>query len=169
MCYYIRTLKGDFFMIKSIISRQSFGLLMAIVTVFALVSPFAAFADMRPVFDKIDHVRNQRMVHGDFPKSEVAQPRLAFDVTVTAYSSDPWQTDDTPFITASGTHVRDGIIAANFLPIGTRVRLPDLYGDKIFIVEDRMNKRYHYHADVWMSETIDAVNFGVEYTTIEIF
>src|SRR3990167_1248447 len=40
-------------------------------------------------------------------------------VTITAYSSTPEETDSTPFITASGTHVRDGVVAANFLPLGT--------------------------------------------------
>lgn len=36
-----------------------------------------------------------------------------------AYSSTNGQTDGTPYLTAIGTPVRDGIIAANFLPIGT--------------------------------------------------
>src|SRR3989338_7593532 len=36
-------------------------------------------------------------------------------VVVTAYSSTTWQTDDSPLITASGTNVREGIVAANFL------------------------------------------------------
>src|SRR3989344_3213041 len=63
-------------------------------------------------------------------------------LAATAYSSTPDQTDDTPFITAKGTTVRDGIIAANFLPFGTRIKIPDIYGDKIFVVEDRMNRRY---------------------------
>src|SRR3989344_1966573 len=63
-------------------------------------------------------------------------------VAASAYSSTPDQTDDSPFITAWNTRVRDGIIAANFLPFGTKIKIPDAYGDKIFIVEDRMNRRY---------------------------
>ena len=39
---------------------------------------------------------------------------------VTAYSSTPEETDDTPFVTASGTSVRDGVIATNFLEFGTK-------------------------------------------------
>ena len=39
-------------------------------------------------------------------------------VWLTAYSSSVDETDDTPFITASGKHVRDGIVATNFLPFG---------------------------------------------------
>lgn len=88
---------------------------------------------------------------------------------ITAYSSEPNQTDDTPFITASGKHVADGIIANNLLPFGTKVRLPELYGDKIFVVEDRMNTRKgNYHADIWMEKTPDAINFGAKTTYIEV-
>ena len=89
-------------------------------------------------------------------------------IMVTAYNSLPEQTDDTPFITASGTRTRDGIIAANFLPIGAIVRFPDVYGEKEFIVEDRMNKRYYYKADIWMAEKQDALNFGAKVLKIEI-
>lgn len=89
-------------------------------------------------------------------------------IFATAYSSTPDQTDDTPFITASGNHVRDGIIAANFLPMYTKVRFPTLYGDKIFVVEDRMNKRYYYKADIWMKTREEALRFGVKNIPIEI-
>src|SRR3989344_1044153 len=56
------------------------------------------------------------------------------DMVITAYSSTPDQTDDTPFITASGKQVADGIVANNLLPFGTKIRMPDLYGDKVFVV-----------------------------------
>ncbi len=84
-------------------------------------------------------------------------------VVVTAYSSTPGQTDDTPFITASGKYVGDGIIANNMLPFGTKVKIPALYGDKIFTVEDRMNKRMgNYRMDIWFPERAQAINFGVK-------
>jgi len=89
-------------------------------------------------------------------------------ISVTAYNSEPGQTDDTPFITAFGTHVRDGIVATNFLPKGTIVRFPDYYGDKEFVVEDRMNSRYHYKVDIWMEHKTDAIQFGHRYLKMEI-
>lgn len=89
-------------------------------------------------------------------------------VYVTAYSSTPDQTDSTPFITASNTHVRDGIVAANFLPFGTKIRIPAIYPDKIFVVEDRMNARYNHRADIWFSTRQEAVNFGIKWLDIEI-
>lgn len=89
-------------------------------------------------------------------------------VVVTAYSSTAWQTDDTPFITASGTSVREGVVAANFLPIGTKIKLPDLYGDKIFVVEDRMHPRQKYVVDIWFPSYSEALNFGAKYTKIQV-
>ncbi len=89
-------------------------------------------------------------------------------VTATAYSSSVDETDDTPFITAKGTYVRDGIIAANFLPFGTAVKIPGMFGDKIFVVEDRMNKRYTDRIDVWMPSKQEAFQFGKRKVLIEI-
>ena len=90
-------------------------------------------------------------------------------VKATAYSSTEDQTDDTPFITASGKNVADGIVANNMLPFGTKIRIPKLYGDKVFTVEDRMNKKKSdYHIDVWMPSRTSAINFGVKTVEIEI-
>ncbi len=89
-------------------------------------------------------------------------------VWVTAYSSTPEETDDTPFITASMTEVRDGIIAANFLPFGTKVLIPELFGDKIFVVEDRMHQRKKNFVDIWMDSKQDALNFGIARAEIVI-
>jgi len=92
-----------------------------------------------------------------------------FTVITTAYSSTVWETDNDPFITAAGTWVRDGIVANNLLPLGTKIRLPELYGDKIFIVEDRMNwKKGNYHIDIWFSSYWEAKNFGAQRTYIEV-
>lgn len=81
---------------------------------------------------------------------------------LTAYSSTPDQTDDTPFITASGTRTRDGIIASNFLAFGTKVRIPEIFGDKVFTVEDRMAKKHSDKIDIWFPERHLAKKFGVQ-------
>jgi len=90
-------------------------------------------------------------------------------VTVTAYSSTKDQTDGDPFKTAVGTPVRDGIVAANFLPIGTVVRFPDKFGEKLFVVEDRMNERFGLQVDIWMPNYEEAKKFGIQYLKMEIF
>lgn len=92
-----------------------------------------------------------------------------YKTVITAYSSTPDQTDDTPFITASNKKVEDGIVANNYLPFGTKVRIPEIYGDKIFVVEDRMHSRKSdYQFDIWFSDHDEAVEFGAERTYVEI-
>jgi len=89
-------------------------------------------------------------------------------VTVTAYSSTLDQTDGTPFISANGTHVYDGMIACNFLPFGTKVRFPEIYGDKVFTVEDRMAWYNGHKIDIWMTDRQSALEFGVKKLAYEI-
>jgi len=89
-------------------------------------------------------------------------------VSATAYSSTVDQCDASQFITASGQHVRDGIIAANFLPFGAKVRIPEIYGDKIFEVQDRMNSRYTTRVDLWMPTRQAAMQFGLRQIKIEV-
>ena len=84
-------------------------------------------------------------------------------VTITAFSSAPNETDGSPFVTASGACVRDGIVAANFLPFGTLLKLPGLFGDKVFEVEDRMADRFNYRLDVWMGSKPEAFRFGIRH------
>jgi len=90
-------------------------------------------------------------------------------VTLTSYSSTPDQTDDTPFVTASNTIVRDGVIAANFLPFGTKVQIPELFGDKIFVVEDRMHTRFQDRIDVWSPDRATALKIGKREVTVVIY
>lgn len=91
-------------------------------------------------------------------------------VTVTAYTSTPAQTDDTPFITASGTHTRPGVAASNVLAFGTKFKLPKLFGDRIFTVEDRMNAKYNGKniVDIWFNDEDAATVFGKRTATMEI-
>ncbi len=92
--------------------------------------------------------------------------------SMTAYNSEPGQTDNSPCITANGFNVCEhGIedtIAANFLKFGTKVMIPELFGDRVFIVRDRMNKRYPDRVDIWMKDHSAAIKFGVKRATIQV-
>lgn len=81
-------------------------------------------------------------------------------VMATAYNSMESQTDSSPWITASGTRCRSGVIASNFLPFGTKVVIEG-FGDKLFVVEDRMNRRFNKRIDIWFKSYQDARNFGI--------
>lgn len=89
-------------------------------------------------------------------------------IPISAYSSTVDQTDASPFITANGSYVYDGLVAANFLPFGTKIKIPEYFGDKIFTVEDRMNKRYWHKIDVWFPDRKSALEFGHRVLKIQI-
>jgi len=101
-------------------------------------------------------------------KERAREVNKKIKVALTAYSSNFFECDGNPFRTASGSYVRDGIVATNFLPFGTKIKISEVFGDKIFIVEDRMAKRYWYRVDIWMPSYKEAVNFGKKYAEIEI-
>ncbi len=118
-------------------------------------------------------MQNQTRSYGDLPVAENAAPRRTFTVPVSAYTSESAQTDATPCIAARGfdlcEHDQEDVVAANFLPIGTKIRIPELYGARVFTVVDRMNARYDHHLDIWMKSTADAKSFGRKRAMIEVF
>jgi len=103
---------------------------------------------------------------------ELGKPRV-ITVPVTAYNSEVGQTDSTPCITANGFNLcknnEQNVIAANFLPFGTKVRFPDYDPNTIYTVQDRMNKRYAYRADIWMKTKGEAIKFGLKNLRMEIY
>ena len=88
-------------------------------------------------------------------------------VTATVYNAEPSQTDDSPFITASGAVIeqccpgdhrwiavsRD--LEAEGFVFGARVRITGTDGfDGIWVVQDRMNKRYQNSIDLLVDYNI---------------
>lgn len=133
-----------------------------------LISPFITFLVAAAIISEMS-----------FPQIVEAEPILkkgpAYEVSkkvkmvVTAYSSTKEQTDNTPFITASGKEVAEGIVANNMLAFGTKIRIPKLYGNKVFVVEDRMNKKKgKYHTDIWFEDYHSAKSFGAIITEVEV-
>lgn len=83
----------------------------------------------------------------------------AVEATVTAYTSSPDETDDTPFITASGATTRRGIVACpSKYPFGTRLEIEG----KEYDCQDRMNRRYRddERFDVWVPTKSEARKWG---------
>src|SRR3989338_5942287 len=100
---------------------------------------------------------------------QTPQPTQQLAAIVYAYSSTTCQTDASPLVTASGEHVHDGIVANNCLPFGTVVTLPELFGDKQFVVQDRMAARYGCASfDIWFSSTMAARQFGKRSTIVSL-
>jgi len=91
---------------------------------------------------------------------------------ITAYNSEVGQTDNSPCITANGFDVckngKEDTIAANFLKFGTKVKIPDLFGDRVFVVRDRMNAKHPTRVDIWMKDRPSAMKFGVKTAKIQV-
>ncbi len=102
-----------------------------------------------------------QVIAADKPVYATVSGLKAINVWLTAYSSVPEETDSSPFITATNKVVQDGFIAANFLPFGTKVKIPEFFGDKVFVVEDRMSRRKDNFMDIWMSSKEKATEFGI--------
>lgn len=114
---------------------------------------------------------NDELGPTDLPESGERKPDRKMVVSLSAYTSTVDQCDSDPFTAASGKRVYDGMIAANGLPMGTKIKIPSLYGDKVFTVDDRMNPRYGLgHMDMWMDTSrAEALKFGRKNVEVEIY
>ncbi len=159
---------------KTDFTKISF-LFIAGLSFFGLFSEAKQFSFLSTPEDTSRIIRNDSLtfIQGNsiVPISLLPEPKVVrkINVITSAYTSLEWQTDSTPFITASGSRTRFGIVANNGLLFGTRIRMPEIYGDKIFVVEDRMHSRKgDFHVDVWLPTNTEAVNYGVKFTYIEV-
>lgn len=134
------------------------------------VSPLNSATDTDPA-DLTVTVRSHKIKSVASAIDESDRPDMVIDAVITAYTSTVDQCDDDPFIAATGKHVYDGMIAANGLPFGTKIIIPSLYGDKVFMVDDRMNKRYGFgRMDIWLDTTkSEAIKFGVKRVEVEVY
>lgn len=84
---------------------------------------------------------------------------------VTMYNPVPEQTDNTPFINASGNRVQEGDIANNCLEFGTIVYIDG----KEYVVRDRLHQRYNCsYYDILTFDKEKAIEWGKQYKTIEV-
>ncbi|MFH1822488.1 MAG: hypothetical protein ABH830_02190 [Patescibacteria group bacterium] len=119
-----------------------------------------------------ENYNTNSIINDHLPENQFLEVKRVVFSTITAYNSEIGQCDDSPCITANGfdvcEHGIEDTIAANFLRFASKVRIPELFGDRIFIVRDRMNERYFNTIDVWMVNKQDAKQFGVKVAKIEI-
>jgi len=87
--------------------------------------------------------------------------------TITAYTSSVDETDDTPFITASGVSTGRGVIACpEKYKFGTKVEI----NDTLYTCEDRMNPRYRGQErfDIWVVTKNEAYKWGVRTLKVRV-
>lgn len=84
------------------------------------------------------------------------------EVQATAYSPCSSGT-----VTASGERVHVGIVAANWLPLGTRIRVwPPAFGRTRYVVEDRSG--WGTSLDIWTPSCSAAWTFGRRLERVEV-
>ena len=133
------------------------------------------------------------------PEARVVEPgprvvegpvaNLVLSVRGTAYNSMVSQTNDQPFVTATGRRTGWGVVAVSRdllgtdLPYGTLVRLRDLgnfhsgrgagayqslLDETVFVVEDTMHPRKRNQIDLWFAEYASALAWGVRQLEVEV-
>jgi len=113
------------------------------------------------------------IINADFERQNLSdqyEVSRTMTVVLTAYTDIPELTDDSPGITASNKQVEYGMVATNILKFGDKVRFPELFGDTIFVVEDRMNRKYNgkLHFDLYLETYREAKEFGAKITKVEV-
>jgi 3D (Asp-Asp-Asp) domain-containing protein len=131
------------------------------VSLIQIINPGVIFYNGQPAKDS------------HLPQNSGLEAKYAVNEVLTAYTSEAAQTDDSPCITANGfdlcKHGREDTVAINGVKMGTRVRFPELFGNRVFVVRDRMNSRYGSNrADVWMLSKANAISFGVRVARMEV-
>jgi 3D (Asp-Asp-Asp) domain-containing protein len=99
---------------------------------------------------------------------------VAVQLLATGYSSSVIETDNTPFITASNTRTRHGIVAmSRDLLKRYNPDAPFDFGDTVHIsglgdfeVEDSMHWRWRRRIDIWHSSRAAAKRFGARRVTV---
>lgn len=101
------------------------------------------------------------------PLKEVEPQHKVVVATITAYTSSVDETDDTPFITASGARTGKGTLACPpKYKFGTKI----LIHGKEYTCLDRMNRRYHDQErfDMWVETKTEAFNWGIRKIEVKI-
>lgn len=88
-----------------------------------------------------------------------------FTAEVTAYTSSPEETDDSPYISADGRAVYVGLIACpRKFPFGTVV----VIGEDTYKCGDRMAKRFDHRFDIWKQTKEEAYKWGIRTVSVGI-
>lgn len=95
-------------------------------------------------------------------------------IIATAYSAEIFQTDREPCIAARNYNICDtteNVVATNCFSLDTVMTFPEIFGNKKFVVKDRMASRFrgsNCRIDLLMPDRQSALNFGLKIVVAEI-
>lgn len=152
-----------------------------LITVFLLTSVVLFFSGMEKL--KLEEQISQHQIAIDSLENELEKKEYKIKerdkflktvtqgkkIILTAYTPEPEQTDDTPYITATGDSVKIGGLALSRELIKQyNINAELSYGDSVLVlvamefeVNDTMNKRYTSRGDVFFYDTPKAYRFGL--------
>lgn len=147
---------------KKSIKVDYYAIIFYILMITLVVAVYLALETIDKYTDQLIAFEQQEiLIEEEPPINEVL-------ATITAYTSSVDETDDTPFITASGARTRDGIIACPpKYDFGTVIEI----NGKKYECQDRMNSRYHNQErfDIWVETKEEAFQWGVKKMQIVIW
>jgi 3D (Asp-Asp-Asp) domain-containing protein len=128
---------------------------------------------LRSLLAEQEKIRSELL---DADYTVVSDGRMYARLVATGYSSTVRETDDTPYITASNTRTRPGIVAlSRDLLRRYNPAAPFSFGDVVhisglgdFIVEDSMHWRWRRRIDIWFPAPHLAWRFGKREVTISM-
>jgi len=133
---------------------------------------FIFYFEFGLIFFIIQPIEKEENLKINLPRKPIFRVRDTFQTIITAYSSNVFECDNSPCITANGfnvcEHDVEDTVAINSLKLGTKIRIPSVFGNRVFIVRDRTNKRFQKRLDIWMKNRKDAIKFGVKRANVEI-
>ncbi len=123
------------------------------------------------VAEPINGTYKSEVLRSDFAllaAESIPEGSYIISATLTAYSSSVNETDSNPCQPALASYNlcaenRENVVANNGLPLGAKIMIPRLYGNKVLTVVDRKNRRYGAESfDLWKKSKQSALAFGVQ-------
>ena len=132
---------------------------ISVCVLFYLVAGKSAIKEIHPEYNQFMDTSFHQSDCEPFPRYQVL-------ASISAYTPREEECDSTPFITASGERVRNGIVANNCLPFYSIVEIEGIR----YVVLDRMNQKYdceHYDIFIWDLE--QAIEFGRQTLIVNVY
>ena len=166
---------------KSLVIQSIIACIVFMIALCIVAIPQTTYAEPKNEKDDVSHTlfHNGKLTICKLDKKAYEVVRI-IEGKLSAYTNTVWQTDDTPNFTASQFDLRtlkagEGVVANNYLPFGTKVRIPDLFGDMIFTVQDRGNpnhfdtvRRFDVYLPGGEKGVQEAMKFGRRTARVEI-
>jgi len=153
---------------KKILILSSVLLSIAVLEGAYLITLVTSPANASPIYQNAIQEKSYWDVPIVVPTNTPEGSKDQIQAIVSYFTASVNETDDEPCITADGTNIcniEENIIAANWLPFNTKVKIDG----KIYRVADRMNQRYQKpYVDILVKTKFEARRLGRQKKMLEV-